>query len=182
MQVNNLQGRRYPNDILAAKRSASGYHQGNQRYRSLVEVTSDWIWEVDPDGRYTYSNRKAEDIIGYSPKEIVGRTPFDFMPPDEAKRLARVFREFAAARKPFSRLENINRHKCGRQVVLETSGVPIFDEKGEFRGFRGSIGMSPVGRRSRKIFVRPAMDWRRKSREPSWKSRKHREKSGLSCC
>lgn len=157
MQGNNLQGRGYTNDILAAKRSASGYHQGNQRYRSLVEVTSDWIWEVDPDGRYTYSNRKAEDIIGYSPKEIVGRTPFDFMPPDEAKRLARVFREFAAARRPFSRLENINRHKCGRQVVLETSGVPIFDEKGEFRGFRG-IDRDVTGRKKIEEDIRKARD------------------------
>jgi len=157
MQENNLQGRGDINGIPAAKRSASTWHPGNQRYRSLVEVTSDWIWEVDPAGRYTFSNRKAEDIIGYSPQEIVGRMPFDFMPPDEAKRLARVFREFAAAHRPFSRLENINRHKCGRLVVLETSGVPIFDEKGEFCGFRG-IDRDVTGRKKIDEDIRKTRD------------------------
>ena len=45
-----------------------------------------------------------------------------------------VFGAIAAARKPFSGLENINLHKSGRKVVLETGGVPVFDEKGEFHG------------------------------------------------
>lgn len=108
-----------------------------QRYRALVETTSDWIWEVDPDGRYTFSNRTVEDILGYAPKEVLGKTPFDFMPPEESARIIRIFGAIATARRPFSGLQNINLHKCGRQVVLETSGVPIFDEKGAFRGFRG---------------------------------------------
>jgi len=104
-----------------------------QRYRSLVESTSDWIWEVDREGHYTFSNRKVTDILGYSIKEVLGRTPFDFMPPAEALRIRKAFGAIAAARKPFSGLENINLHKSGRQLVLETSGVPIFDEQGEFR-------------------------------------------------
>jgi len=107
------------------------------QYRSMVESTSDWIWEVDREGRYTFSNRKVADIMGYSIEEILGRTPFDFMPPAEAVRIRKAFGAIAASRKPFSGLENINLHKSGRQLVLETSGVPIFDEQGEFRGFRG---------------------------------------------
>lgn len=110
---------------------------GEERYHSLVENTSDWIWEVDLDGRYTYSNRIVEDILGYTAQEILGRTPFDLMPIEEAGRLVRIFREIAKARAPFSHLENVNLHKSGRRVVLETSGVPIFDEKCEFLGFRG---------------------------------------------
>ena len=42
--------------------------QGDQRdlvYRDLVEVTSDWAWQVDPEGRYTYSNPKVYDLLGY---------------------------------------------------------------------------------------------------------------------
>jgi len=34
-------------------------------------------------------------------------------------------------------VENINLHKDGRFVVLETSGVPFFDEKGKLLGYRG---------------------------------------------
>ncbi|RPJ11324.1 MAG: PAS domain S-box protein [Deltaproteobacteria bacterium] len=125
------------NDIPDPKRATAALHQEEQRYRTLMEVTSDWIWEVGPDGRYTFSNRAVADILGYPPEEVLGRTPFDFMPPAEAAKITRVFGAIAAARRPFSGLENINLHKSGRKVVLETGGVPVFDEKGEFRGFRG---------------------------------------------
>ncbi|HSO60094.1 MAG TPA: PAS domain S-box protein [Desulfobacterales bacterium] len=125
------------NDIPDQKRAAAALHQSEQRYRTLVEVTSDWIWEVDPNGRYTFSNRSVADVLGYPPEEVIGRTPFDFMPSAEAARIYRVFGAISAAKKPFSGLENINLHKSGRRVVLETSGVPIFDEKDGFRGFRG---------------------------------------------
>jgi len=123
----------------------------------LVEVTSDWIWEVDPKGRYTFSNRAVADILGYAPEEVLGRTPFDFMLPAEAVRLAEVFSTIAAAKKPFSGLEKINLHRSGRQVVLETNGVPVFAEKGEFRGFRG-IDRDVTARKKLEEDLRKARD------------------------
>ncbi|MBI5612437.1 MAG: EAL domain-containing protein [Gammaproteobacteria bacterium] len=108
-----------------------------ERFRSLVETTSDWIWEVDARGMYTYSSPKVVELLGYTPEEIVGKSPFDFMPPDEAARVGRQFTEFARARRPFERLENVNLRKDGGRVVLETSGVPIFDRDGRLAGYRG---------------------------------------------
>ncbi len=137
MQKQDLQGRRVINDIPGPKRAAAVPHPSEHRYRTLVEAASDWMWEVDQNGRYTFSNCTVEHILGYPPEDIIGRTPFDFMPPAEAARLTLVFREIAAAQKPFSRLENINLHKSGREVVLETGGVPVFGKTGEFLGFRG---------------------------------------------
>ena len=111
--------------------------ESRQRFLSLVETTSDWIWEVDTKGVYTYSNQKVKEILGYERVEILGKTPFDFMPPGEAKKLFKMFQKITESREPFSRLENINLHRDGREVVLETSGVPIFDELGEYLGYRG---------------------------------------------
>jgi PAS domain S-box-containing protein len=124
-----------PAEYFIPAKAASPFVE--HKFRAIVEFTSDWIWEVDPDGRYTFSNKVVADILGYRPEEVLGRTPFDFMPPEEAERLTRIFGDLAAVRKPFSGLENINLHRSGRQVVLETSGVPIFDETGRFLGFRG---------------------------------------------
>ncbi|HSM88718.1 MAG TPA: PAS domain S-box protein [Desulfobacterales bacterium] len=124
-------------NVAAGPKHAAARHQEERQYRSLVEVTSDWIWEVDPEGRYTFSNRAVADILGYPPEEVIGRTPFDFMPPAEAARIRRDFGAISATKKPFAGLENVNLHKSGRRVVLETSGVPIIDEQGGFRGFRG---------------------------------------------
>ena len=111
--------------------------ESEERFRSLVETTSDWIWEADANGTYTYASPKIRDILGYEPREIVGKKPFDFMPPEEARRVANEFAAFAGAGRPFSGLENINLHKNGRRVVLETSGVPVFNSKGNLLGYRG---------------------------------------------
>ncbi|MBW1971191.1 MAG: PAS domain S-box protein, partial [Deltaproteobacteria bacterium] len=71
------------------------------------------------------------------PEEIIGETPFDLMPPAEANRVSKIFNAIIASQQPFDCLENINLHKDGHPVVLETSGVPTFDADGAFRGYRG---------------------------------------------
>jgi PAS domain S-box-containing protein len=107
------------------------------RYRALVETTCDWVWEVNAQGRYTFASSRIQDLLGYAPGEVVGRTPFDLMPEAEARRVAAVFAEIAAERRPFTALENTNLHKDGRLVVLETSGGPVFGPGGEYKGYRG---------------------------------------------
>ncbi len=59
------------------------------------------------------------------------------MPPDETERLASLFGNITKDQKPFARVENINLNKNKQQIVLETSGVPIFDTNGNFTGYRG---------------------------------------------
>ena len=108
-----------------------------ERFRSLVETTSDWIWEIDENAFYTYVSPRVKDILGYDPQEIIGKNPFDLMPHEEAERVSLEFRSIVENRRPFPGLENINKHKDGRLIVLETSGVPIFDSEGKYCGYRG---------------------------------------------
>jgi len=108
-----------------------------ERFRSLVEATSDWIWETDYRGVYTYASPKVKDILGYEPLEVLGRVVTDLMPPGEAERMAEILVEHLERPKPFQRLENINLHKDGRIVVIETSGIPIINEWGHLEGYRG---------------------------------------------
>jgi two-component system cell cycle sensor histidine kinase/response regulator CckA len=108
-----------------------------ERFRSLAEKTSDWIWEVDQNGLYTYSNPKVEDLLGYDPDEILGKTPFDFMPSEERTRAAGWFNEILESGEPFEGLENTCMSKDGQWVVMETSGVPLFDEAARLIGYRG---------------------------------------------
>ena len=124
-------------DITDQKKLELALQKSQQRYQALVEATSDWIWEVDENGFYTYCSPKVRDILGYSPEQIVGKKPFDFMPETEAERVAGLFQDIIKKRKAFAGLENINRHQAGHEVVLETSGIPLFDDDGKFSGFRG---------------------------------------------
>lgn len=121
-------------EIHAQARAAEA---SEAKFRALVETSSDWIWEVDEKGVYTYASPQVADILGYTPAEVIGKTPFDLMPGDEATRVAEAFRALVAEGKPIVGLENINRHKNGGEVVLETSGVPVVDDTGRVTGYRG---------------------------------------------
>lgn len=124
-------------DVSERRRGEEALRESEARFRSLVETTSDWIWEVDSQGTYTYASPKVMDLLGYEPQEIIGKSPFDLMPPEEARRVSLLFAPIWAAARPFAGLENINRHKHGRLLPLETSGVPILDAQGRLQGYRG---------------------------------------------
>jgi PAS domain S-box-containing protein len=124
-------------DITVRKWNENALRHSEARFRSLVETTSDWIWEIDENSIYTYASPKIRDLLGYEPEEVIGKTPFDLMHPEDAQRLTEEFKAIRAARKSFSGLENVNLHKDGNLVTIETSGVPIFDANGRFCGYRG---------------------------------------------
>ena len=108
-----------------------------QRHRDLVEAVPDWVWQVDEHGIYTFSGPQSRDLLGYEPEEILGRTLFDFMPPEEALRV-RSFTLLAMMRgEPILGLESVLRRKDGRLITVETNGVPIRDAAGKLRGYRG---------------------------------------------
>ena len=124
-------------DITDRRRAEEMLRGSEERFRSLVETTSDWIWETDAEDRYTYASPQSRHLLGYEPEEIVGRKPFDLMTPEEAERVWAEFERSRSAKRPFHNLENVNLRKDGRKVVLETSGVPRLDSHGNFLGYRG---------------------------------------------
>ncbi|MCF7821155.1 MAG: PAS domain-containing protein, partial [Mariprofundaceae bacterium] len=124
-------------DITERRQAEKALHEAKEKFQALVESSSDWIWEVDANGVYTYASPKIKDLLGYEPDEMVGKTPFDLMPPGEKVRVGKLFGEIVGTQAPFSGLENHNLHRDGHLVVLETSGVPVFGKDGEFCGYRG---------------------------------------------
>ncbi|MBF0448433.1 MAG: response regulator [Magnetococcales bacterium] len=112
--------------------------KSERRYQSILEATSDIIWELDLEANFTYISLQVEEVLGYKPAEIIGLlSGFDLMPAQEAEKMRSEFLEFVSSAKPFKGLVNINLHKNGRKVVLESNGSPFFDDNGKLMGFRG---------------------------------------------
>lgn len=128
----NLRKLKKENELMTRKLNESA-----QRFRNLTECTSDWIWEVNLKGMYIYSSPKVKELLGYEPEELIGKTPFDLMPVDEAKQVSDLFNTALSSQSKFDSIENVNIHKNGSHVVMETSGVPIFSNEGELLGYRG---------------------------------------------
>lgn len=108
------------------------------RFRSLVESINDWFWEVDTNGVYTYVGPQIKTLLGYDPEEALGKTAFDFMPPEESRRIRKIFQDLAEDYGSIELLENTLVHKQGHRVVVQTSGLPIYDAHGKFVGYRGT--------------------------------------------
>jgi PAS domain S-box-containing protein len=124
-------------DITERKQAEEKLRISEHKFKDLTETTPDWVWEIDENGMYTYVSPNVEQLLGYKVYEVLGKTPFDLMPQEEAEKIGKIFKEIVIKRGPIHRLENINRHSDGHLVVLETNGIPFFDEEGKFRGYRG---------------------------------------------
>jgi PAS domain S-box-containing protein len=124
-------------EAVKLKQAEEALRRSEQKFKDLTETTTDWVWEVDAQGIYTYASPKVKDLLGYEVSEVLGKTPFDLMPEGEAEKIRKSFNDNAIHREPFYGLENVNRHKDGYLVVLETNGIPVFDEKGHLKGYRG---------------------------------------------
>ena len=124
-------------NISFKKQAEETLRKSEEKYRSLVETINDWIWEVDKSVVYTYSSPKVKDMLGYEAVDVIGKRPFDFMTQDEGKSVAGLFRDIMESHEPFSQVENTNIHKDGHHVILEASGMPVFDSMGNFIGYRG---------------------------------------------
>ena len=120
--------------LILAKEKAE---ENESRFKDITFSTSDWVWEVDEKGIYTYSSEVGPVIFGITNEEIIGKSPFDFMPPEEADRIAPIFSKLAVNKLPIKDLENWKVNSKGERVLLLTNGLPILDKTGNLTGYRG---------------------------------------------
>jgi PAS domain S-box-containing protein len=111
--------------------------KSEERLRDILFSTADWVWEINENGFYTYSSIKGNELFEASQEDIIGKTPFHFMPAEEAERVGKIFTELFEKRVPIRNLENWNIAKNGKRICLLTNGTPIFDKQNNFKGFRG---------------------------------------------
>lgn len=125
-------------DIEQRKHEQHELEKSRRRFMEISQISTDWIWEIDAQGRYTFVSERVVEVLGYAPEEMLGKSPLVFMSSQEAARVGERFMEHFAKHTPFRDLENINLHRDGHSVILQTSAMPIFEEDGSFTGYRGT--------------------------------------------
>lgn len=117
--------------IILAIRECTQKIQQEQKLTQMIndmkKTSLAFYWEVDSMGYYTEVSEKVLAILGYHPKEMIGKSPFDFMPKAEALEIKHTFSKAMQEEKEIIMLENWNRHKNGSLICLSTNGKPFFN-------------------------------------------------------
>jgi PAS domain S-box-containing protein len=124
-------------DVTERKRTEAALLESEERFRSFVETTTDWVWSIAADGTHTYSNPAVTRILGYQPDEMVGRMALAFLHPDDRAGVASMLARCAAERRGWQNLPVRWRARDGSYRLLESSAVPMFRPDGTVLGFRG---------------------------------------------
>jgi len=125
-------------DITDRKQAGEALQQSEKKYKNLAEATSDMIWEADEKGTFTFVSPRIKDILGYEANEVTGKIrTLDLTTKAEAQKWLKRFKEINAKQEPFFGFEITHLHKNGTPVLFETSGIPTFDNAGNFKGYIG---------------------------------------------
>lgn len=111
----------------------SALTESEERFRQMAEMAGEWLWEQDPDGYYSYSSAAVSQILGYSPDEVLGKHYTEFLTPQDKANQQR----YATSHRPFYALLSHYRHKNGRQILTESTGLPIINADGKLLKWRG---------------------------------------------
>ena len=108
--------------------------ESEARFRCLTELSADWYWEQDENGRFTRINGPVFEMLGISVDDAMEKF-------DQDRHCNQIGRQLLtanlAARRPFLDLVYRRENPDGSWQYLMVSGEPLFDASGRFGGYRG---------------------------------------------
>ncbi|HUI88095.1 MAG TPA: HD domain-containing phosphohydrolase [Anaerolineales bacterium] len=102
--------------------------RSESQFRLLAENASDMISRHDTNGVFLYTSPASQVILGFEPEELIGRTPLEFIHPEDLPRI-RAMGKAQPKRDSVSVFSYRAKQKDGQYVWLETSARAILDEK-----------------------------------------------------
>jgi len=101
-----------------------------EKYRLLVQYSSDPIFSFNNDETYRFVNDAFAIQFGRKAEEIIGKTPFDIFPADDAEKRLRLVRQvFRTGNKGEIEVKVVNTQKENKYYL--TMADPIKDSQGK---------------------------------------------------
>ncbi|NGZ83935.1 bifunctional diguanylate cyclase/phosphodiesterase [Duganella aceris] len=125
-------------DVAARKQTELALQESEHRFRRLLALSSDWYWEQDEEFRFTNITGGFFDKGKQDPERFIGKTRWALHPELWNTRWGRDHVAMLEAHLPFTNLEYALPGSDGQTHWFSTSGEPVFDHAGVFRGYRGT--------------------------------------------
>ena len=126
--------------VAAARAASEALRLSEARFRDFAEAASDWLWETDAAGRFTYLSDRHEAVIGVPREDRLGRTRWEIGLPEvdaDPEKWARLRRDLEE-RRPIRNFRYRLVNARGQLLHIRINGKPVFDAAGGFIGYRGT--------------------------------------------
>ncbi|MGH7553644.1 MAG: PAS domain S-box protein, partial [Longimicrobiales bacterium] len=120
-------------DITDRKQSERQLRQREEYFRSLIENGGDIIGIIDPEGVIRYDSPSVERVLGYTPRQLAGRSVFEFLHPDDVSRTRTMLQGVLESPGVGMPVEFHFRHADGGYRLLEAIGKRLVME-GQLEG------------------------------------------------
>jgi PAS domain S-box-containing protein len=112
-------------DITERKEAEDALRRSESHFRRMIENTQDNIVLIDRGGLMTYQSPSVQRMLGYAPEELVGRSAFAFVHPDDVGLLTAEMEKTFAEPGYVGHAEYRFRHKDGGWRYLEALGQTL---------------------------------------------------------
>jgi len=123
----------YLKDITERKKMVNEIRRSNEFLTKLIASSGDGIIAADMKGDIIIFNKAAEELLGYGPKEVMGKINIvDFYPPGGAKEIMGKLRsEEYGGMGRLTPQQVILVNKSGEHIPIQLSASVVYDEQGK---------------------------------------------------
>ena len=108
-----------------------------ETFRDYAEAAADWFWEMDTSLRFSFMSESTQLPAANSVEILIGQRLTDIAATDDDGGDWQSLADQLEARLPFRDIRVRCRDDKGGTHHLSFSGIPVSDDSGQFRGYRG---------------------------------------------
>lgn len=124
-------------DVTERWKAEQALRAGEARFRGFVENASDLVYELDPEGRFTYLSPKWTELLGYPVEDGLGRSFEPFVHPDDVQACRDMLGRVLAGAQEGNGVDYRVRRADGAWRWHSSRGTAVRDADGKLLAFLG---------------------------------------------
>jgi PAS domain S-box-containing protein len=123
-------------DLISSKKVKKKKERGTL-LNSYEKIDRLFAWTINFENEFTFISPRVKEILGYEPKEMLFRTPANFIPGEESEQFSQKISFFKENLTSFWSLRCNFIKKNGEKILLEINGVAVYDKNRVLCGYEG---------------------------------------------